>query len=161
MRPANSLLLIALLILAPGCASQTQATEHQVRDLEARIKRLSSSSERMEERILALEAVTQSDSRGRRDPPDGNAARPELPVVRVDPNGQKSETAPEPERSSEGAAEDSRRLVIVGEGSRVEARTASETSPPPGVRLSSPVNSRASKGNSGSFSPASPGGAPK
>jgi hypothetical protein len=161
MRPASSLPLIALLIFAPGCASQTQATEHQVRDLEARIKRISANSERMEERILALEAATQSGPSGRRDQQDVNAARPELPVVRVDPNGQKFDTASDAERPPDGATDDSRRLVIVGEGSRVEARTASETSPAAGVRSSSPVNSRASKGISGSFSPASTGSAPK
>jgi hypothetical protein len=161
MRPKSGLPLIAAAVVAMGCANQTGATDRQLREQEVGIKRLSANSDRLEERILALEAAMRSGRDPDRGPQDPGAARPELPVVRVVPSGQKAEDAADTEQPSEGDSDDTRRLVIVGEGSRVEARAATEKNNPSGGRQTPPANSRARKGNQGSFSPASTSGEPK
>ena len=150
---------LALIMIAQGCASQSGATDRRLHEQAELIKRLSANCDRLEERIIALEAAIRSGSGGVHRPQDTNAERPELPVVKVVPNGQKADTFSDTDMSTEGAVEDSQRLTIVGEGSRVEARTAAESTA--AARQSAPAKSRASKGNQGSFSPASTGGASK
>lgn len=150
---------LALLVIAQGCAGQSGATDRQIREHEERIKRLSANCDRLEERILALEAVIRSGISTDHRPPAASAERPDLPVVRVVPNGQKAESSSNAESPNEGVVEDTRRLTIVGEGSRVEARTPNENNAP--VRHTVQSKSRASKGNQGTFSPASTDGAPQ
>ena len=146
MRPARWL---PVLLILQACASQTSASERQLRQHEERIKQLTANADRLEERMLALEAALRAGPDSVHSVQETQSARPDLPVVKVLPNGQKAET-------SVDAIEDPRRLTIVGEGSRVEARAANETAAP--ARRSTPANSRSAKGNQTSSSPASTGG---
>ena len=153
MRPAR---WIPVIVILQACASQTSASERQVRQHEERIKQLTANADRLEERMLALEAALRAGPDSVHPVEESMSARPDLPVVKVLPNGQKAETSADAPLASDGAVEDSRRLTIVGEGSRVEARAANETTAP--ARRSTPANSRQSKGNQASSSSASTGG---
>ena len=156
--------LITFLSLAAttiGCASQSNATDRQVREQDGRIKRLSANCDRLEERVVALEAALRENAGLTAKTPGANAAMPDLPTIKVVPDGQKAEAATATERYPEDATEDTRRLVIVGEGSRVETRTALENNAPLGSRQSPQVNSRAPKRNQGTFPAASTNGAQK
>ena len=153
MRPARWL---PVLLILQACASQTSASERQLRQHEERIKQLTANADRLEERMLALEAALRAGPDSVHSVQETQSARPDLPVVKVLPNGQKAETSADAPVAADAAIEDPRRLTIVGEGSRVEARAANETAAP--VRRSTPANSRSAKGNQTSSSPASTGG---
>jgi hypothetical protein len=153
MRPARWL---PLFVILQACASQTSASERQLRQHEERIKQLMASADKLEERMLALEAALRAGPDSIHPVEESKSTRPELPVVKVLPNGQKAETSEVAPLGSDGALEDSRRLTIVGEGSRVEARAANEATAP--ARRSTPANPRQSKGNQASSSSASTGG---
>jgi hypothetical protein len=147
---------LPLIVIIQACASQTNASDHQLRQHEERIKQLTANADRQEERILALEAALRESPGSVHPVQEANAARPDLPVVKVHPNGQQVESSADVPIASEGAGDDTRRLTIVGEGSRVEARAAGETPAP--VRRSTPTNSRTSKGVQASSSSVSSGG---
>jgi hypothetical protein len=146
---------LPLIVIVQACASQSNAADRQLREHEDRIKQLTVNADRQEERILALEAALRAGPGTVRPVEEAKAARPDLPVVKVLPNGQQVESSADPPIASEGVGEDPRRLTIVGEGSRVEARAANE--PPSPARRSTPANSRASKGNQASSPSASTG----
>lgn len=123
--------------------------------------RLSASCDRLEERLAAVEAALRA-SNGRAQVPERpGGSRPDLPTVKVVPEGPKSQTPSLSDRTPDNADDENRRLLIVGEGARVEARTANENPTAAGARRPSSVNSRASKGNQGSLPAASAGGAPQ
>lgn len=158
MRLAASL---SLIVMALGCASQSGATDRQVSEQEQRMKRLTANCDRLEERVSALEAVLRAQNTRSKTPAETTGSRPDLPTVTVVPDGPKAETTPATDEAPDNAEQDSRRLLIVGEGARVEARTANENAATTGTRPSSAVNSRASKRNQGTFQAASTSGAPQ
>jgi hypothetical protein len=156
--PVGFLLVTAIGL---GCANQSNATDRQLKEQDARLMRLSASCDRLEERLAAVEAAFRA-SNGRIQVPERpGASRPDLPTVKVVPEGTKAQMPPLSDRAPDNADEDNRRLLIVGEGARVEARTANETPSAAGARRTPSVNSRASKGNQGSLPAASTGGAPQ
>ena len=157
MRLAASL---SVMVMALGCANQSTAIDRQVHEQEQRIKRLSANCDRLEERVLALEAVLRTQATHAKSPADA-ASRPDLPTVKVVPDGPKAEATPTTDATADSAGEDGRRLLIVGEGARVEARAANENGVSSAARQSPAVNSRASKGNKGTLPAASTTGAPK
>ncbi len=147
---------LPLIVMAQACASQTNGADRQLRQHEERIKQLTVTADRQEERILALEAALSAAPDSAHPVEEPKAARPDLPVIKVLPNGEQAEPSADAPIATEEAVEDPRRLAIVGEGSRIEARAANETPAP--ARHSIPANSRTSKGNQASSSPASTGG---
>ena len=153
MRPARWL---PVLVILQACASQPSASERQLREHDDRIKQLTANADRLEERMLALEAALRAGPDSVHQVQEAPSARPDLPAVKMQPNGQRAETPADAPVASDEAVEDSRRLTIVGEGSRVEARAANETNGP--ARRSTPANSRPAKVNQASSSPASTGG---
>lgn len=112
--------------LASGCATQTDEQAKRLSELNDRIGRLQTTNERLEERMSALEAahranVTKPTNLGQR-----TTVPQDLPVVKMTPPPA---TANEP--TTVGSDTDEPRTLIVGEGSRVEARKSDEA--PTGV----------------------------
>jgi hypothetical protein len=125
------------------------------------VKQLSIKSDRMEDRLQAVEVVQRSRTNSASRPPDTSTTRPDLPTVRLDPNQAGAEFRPETDRASEAASDDSRRLTIVGEGSRVEARDAGDASSGRAASPATKTNSRAPKRIQGNVPATSNGGAPQ
>ena len=161
MRPASWVWLFVVATLGSACGDQANAKDRQMRELESRVRQLQASSDRMESRVLALEALmrtprpvsTQSDQRA--------PMRPELPVVRVNPGQPATESHILREGTSEDPSDDAARLSIVGQGSRVETRSVTGGSQAALARPAKPSNSRAPKTNQSTLSTASSGGAPQ
>jgi len=111
--------------------------------------------------VSALEMAARG--AGAKDHPDADAspARPDLPTVKVAPEPAVSEPTSKSEGPPGSATDGDKRVVIVGEGSHVEARTEGEVESPVGARPSGKANSRASKPNQGSLPKASKSGAPQ
>jgi len=145
---------LAPLVLVLGCASQSSNANRQLHEQEERLRRLTANYDRLEERVIALEATTKVKSIGKSAEP-----RPELPTVRVTPDHLEAEPLPMGEGSADIPGDDNHRVVIVGEGSRVEARAAGEVTTTPVARPSGKGNPRASKANQGSLPKASTPGA--
>ena len=157
--------LWALLVFTPlsalACAAQNSETDRQVRELDARVKQLAIKSDRMEDRLQALEVVQRSRIGSANAVPNANSVRPDLPTVRLDPNRAGAESRPEVERTSEAGSEESRRLTIVGEGSRVETREAGDANSSRATSPATKSNSRAPKHIQGNVPATSNGGAPQ
>jgi hypothetical protein len=110
--------LAAALGFTVGCASQSDAAHKQVEELEGRVRRLQALSDRLEERVVAVEASLKVGTRTNRSPmASTDISRPELPVVQMAP------TAPPPSAPDAAPEDEEPRPLIVGEGSRVEARS--------------------------------------
>lgn len=121
---AKHLAFAAMVPLALGCASQSDSNAKQVRDLSEQVRRLQSMTDRLEERLSALENArgkSQPRLTSSMSPPD---TVPDLPVVRASPDT--ASTAADV-RSSQPESEESRPL-IVGEGTRVETRNSGNES---------------------------------
>ncbi len=157
----RSLSCLTLVLMMLGCASETSNTARQLREQQERIKRLTTTCDRLEERVLALEAAAKGIGKGARVNAQSEASRPDLPTIKVAPDSSETGPAPSSEAAPDATADDDRRVVIVGEGSRVEARTAGESSSSVGARPTGKANSRASKANQGSLPKASNSGAPQ
>lgn len=156
----RSISCLAFTVLALGCASQSSNTERQLREQEERLKRLTATSDRLEERVSALEVAAKGAGTVVRHEVSAAPARPDLPTVMLAPEKSETEPAPNNEGASDPTTDDNRRVVIVGEGSRVEARAAGESSSLVGAKPTGKANSRASKANQGSLPKASTSGAP-
>ena len=157
----RSISCLALAILAFGCASQSSNTERQLREQEERLKRITATCDRLEERVLALEATHKSAGSRLRVDPAADSSRPELPTVKLTPDTPDADRGPNQDNAPGVIDDDSKRVVIVGEGARVEARAAGESSSSVGAKPTGKVNSRASKTNQGSLPKASTSGAPQ
>jgi hypothetical protein len=157
LRPAyaraemHSISWLALMVFALGCASQSSDADRQLREQEARIKRLTATCDRLVERVSALETVGKTGPVGSRLDTHVSSQRPDLPMVKVTPDRPEAEPTSNVEAPPDATPDDGRRVEIVGEGSRVEARTAGESTSAAPARPASKANSRASKANQGSL----------
>ncbi len=113
-----------LLLLGMGCASQSDNSGRQVRELTDQVRRLQSTTDRLEERLAAIENARQRDAQ--RPPPTVSLASelPNLPVVKVNPDSSVSANEARP-IAGDG---DEPRPLIVGEGSRIETRSSGNES---------------------------------
>jgi hypothetical protein len=154
-----TVLLVPFSVLA--CASQSAEESRQMKDLAARVRQLSTNYERLEERLGAVEALERYKTGTADNAPSPSNTRPNLPTVMAGPNEQPmTESAPpEPGRAAESSSDDSHRLMIVGEGSRVETRVDGDVRSTPTVASPPSKNSRAAKRNANSVSGTSSGGA--
>lgn len=157
----RSISCLALAILALGCASQSSNTERQLREQEERLKRLTATCDRLEERVLALESSRKTSGPYPRVNASADGSRPELPTVKLTPETPTAERDANSDASFGTSEDDTRRVVIVGEGARVEARSEGESSSLVGAKPTGKANSRASKTNQGSLPKASTSGAPQ
>jgi hypothetical protein len=111
-----------------GCSTEKDATERQLSKLHDQIAELQNDTDRMGERLDAMEvrqasASRQADDRVVAATSSGTLSRPKLKVVRVEPGG---DAAPDeaPAAYDQGAPEsDGPRVVIQGEGKSLETRT--------------------------------------
>jgi hypothetical protein len=122
------LALPLLLACAPGCASAQDHTEKQLTKLEDEVRHLQSETDRMGERLDAVETRSPAPhSAEERVAANGTTVtRPKLKVVRVEPGADEAaqdeaELAPPAPDASE--ADNGPRLLIQGEGKSIESRT--------------------------------------
>lgn len=114
-----SALLFVLALPTVGCASDHDKVEKQLAKLREQVAELQSDTDRMGERLDAVEASrapTPSDQRLAKAGSE-TMSRPKLKVVRVDPNA-----GAEPE-VSDADSDTGPRVVIQGEGKSLETRT--------------------------------------
>ncbi len=123
------------------------------------MKQISIKSDRVEDRLQALESIQRSRGYSGSRAPEPNTTRPDLPTVKLDPNEPTTESTPEAERTSEAGLEEAHRPMIVGEGSRVETRVAGDASPSHAASAAAKTNARAPKRFQGNVPTASDGGA--
>jgi hypothetical protein len=154
-----TLLIVPFSVLA--CASQSAEDARQVKDLAARVRQLSTNYERLEERLGAVEALERYKAGTADSAPSPSNTRPDLPTVMAGPNEQPmtESASPEPSRAVETSSDDSHRLMIVGEGSRVETRVDGDVRTPTAASPPSKTNSRAAKRNPSTVTSTSSGGA--
>ena len=126
-------------------------------------RQLSTNYERFEERLAAIEALERHKAGTADSAPSngGGSTRPDLPTVKAGPNEQPTPepSSSEPARTGEASSDDSNRLMIVGEGSRVETRAAGDVRLPTVASPPSKTNSRAAKRNPSTVPSTSSGGA--
>jgi hypothetical protein len=118
-------------IPAFGCASDHDRVEQQLAKLREQVTELQAETDRMGERLDAVEAskpaTPPGDQRLASVEPE-TMSRPKLKVVRVDPNGTDEAAA------SDAESDAGPRVVIQGEGKSLETRTlpgASKAAPKP------------------------------
>jgi outer membrane murein-binding lipoprotein Lpp len=114
----QSLACAASFLLGMGCASQSDAGSRQVRELSEQVRRIQSATDRLEERLAAVENARQRDAQRPAGPVSLTTDVPELPVVKVQPAPAVSTNDLRP-TTGDG---DEPRPLIVGEGSRIETR---------------------------------------
>lgn len=124
MRSASSARLarvsavIGFLSLA-GCASENDALEKRLSKMHEEVTRLQNDTDRMAERVDAMEmrqnGAPRADERARAEP--AAVTRPKLKVVRVEADGEDLSAANEP------ALDEGPRVLIQGEGKALESRT--------------------------------------
>jgi hypothetical protein len=155
----TTLLFVPVSVLA--CASQSAEQDRQLKDLTMRVRQLSTNYERLEERLSAVEALERYKAGTAESAPSPSSTRPDLPTVMAGPNEPPmTESASlEPGRAAETSSDDSHRLMIVGEGSRVETRVDGDVRTPAVAPTSSKTNSRAGKRNPSAVTSTSSSGA--
>jgi len=114
----GSALLLALALPAVGCSSERDTVEKQLAKLREQVTELQAETDRMGERLDAVEASkpAPTDERLASATPE-TMSRPKLKVVRVDPDA-----GAEPE-VSDADSDAGPRVVIQGEGKSLETRT--------------------------------------
>lgn len=129
------LALPLLLCSTQGCASDKQHLEKQLSKLEDQVRHLQSETDRMGERLDAVEARNTAASHYAEERVAANAAivtRPKLKVVRVEPGADEpSDDVPEapPAEAEAPDADAGPRVLIEGEGKSIESRTLPGTAP--------------------------------
>jgi hypothetical protein len=141
-------ILPSFVLLAAGCASDKDHVEKQLAKLNDDVRHMQSETDRMAERLDAMEARQASVPRASEERVASNSpaiVRPKLKVVRMEP-GEESEDVSEP--AAQPAQEDGGpRVLIRGEGTSVESRTLSGSAPPPAVKTSKSESSKTRKGD--------------
>lgn len=114
----------ALLALGSGCAAQTDASSKRLNELNEQVRRLQATTDRLQERLSALENARVREVERAPQPGSAPSAIPELPVVKLQANADSSQL----EQPSGAAETNEPRPLIVGEGSRIETRTGNSDS---------------------------------
>jgi hypothetical protein len=125
--------LAPLLLWLPlfGCATQADEQNKRLNELNDRLQRVQSTTVRLEERVAALEGTYRAliaQPRAASNSSNQVLAPKDLPVVKMAPRSAEAEgndavvAGPEP---------DEPRTLIVGEGTRVEARSSADASGSP------------------------------
>ncbi len=163
MRVATWVALLLVPCSVTACATETAQRERQAKELEAHVRQLSTRCERLEERLVAVEAIERRRAETNASTVSGGAsatsARPDLPTVKANPNNPSAEASPEPERIADANTDDASRIAIVGEGTRVETRSAGDSRPLATPNVTAKPNSRAAKRNPSTVAGTSPSGA--
>jgi len=123
-------LAVPLLIAAtPGCANDKDHLEKQLSKLNDEVRRLQSETDRMGERLDAVETRSAAAPHYAEERVATNGTtltRPKLKVVRVEPGADEAapgEAEAAPTATDAPEADDGPRVVIQGEGKSIESRT--------------------------------------
>jgi hypothetical protein len=146
------LVLPPFVLLAAGCASDKDHVDKQLSKLKDEVLHLQSESDRMAERLDAMEARQANPPRPSEERVASNTSavlRPKLKIVRMEPGEENaaddgSQAAPEP------AADDGPRVLIRGEGTSIETRTLSGSAPPPAAKSSKSDSGKSRKSDASS-----------
>jgi outer membrane murein-binding lipoprotein Lpp len=113
-----------------GCASAQDSIEKQIAKLHDDVTRLQAETDRMSERMEAMELRAASARREERvaSAETTTISRPKLKVVRVEPDAEPTAAAASEAGSD---AEAAGRVVIQGEGKALESRTLPAPRPAP------------------------------
>jgi outer membrane murein-binding lipoprotein Lpp len=142
------LIFPSLAVLAAGCASDKDHVEKQLSKLTDEVHHMQSETDRMAERLDAMEARQASAPRASEERIASNAptiVRPKLKVVRMEPG---EEIAPDDasEAGAQPAPDDGGpRVLIRGEGTTLESRTLSGSAPAPALKTSKSEGGKARK----------------
>jgi len=127
-----------LISFVGACATDHDPAEKQFKKMQDQLTQLQSETDRMGERLDAMELRQANTPRGSDDrvaaaAPATTLTRPKLKVVRVEPG---TELAPEGDADQSSEADNAPRVVIQGEGKSLETRTlpapaAAKSAPPP------------------------------
>jgi hypothetical protein len=120
--PRHALLPLLALFGASGCASEGDALDKRFAKLQEELTRVQSQTDRMAERLDAIElrqasAPKQDEGRVASAAPT-TVSRPKLKVVRVEADGEVL-----PDESQAPADDAGPRLIIQGEGKSIESRS--------------------------------------
>lgn len=133
----GSAVLPLLCVFSAGCAPEKGGVEKQLSKLQDEVRHLQSETDRMGERLDAVEArrVTAAREAEPREGDDrvasngGTLTRPKLKIVRMEP-GDDGAVDDVPEASAPAPDDDTGpRLLIEGEGKSVESRQLAGTAP--------------------------------
>jgi hypothetical protein len=132
----GSAVLPLLFVFSVGCAPEKGGVEKQLSKLQDEVRHLQSETDRMTERLDAVEArrvaaPREAESRDgdERVANNGTVMRPKLKIVHMEP-GDDGMAGDVPEASAPATDEDTGpRLLIQGEGKSVESRQLSGTAP--------------------------------
>lgn len=129
-----------LFCLAQACSSEHDPAEKQLKKMQDQLTQLQSETDRMGERLDAMEArqasaPRTSDDRVAAAGPATTLSRPKLKIVRVEPGAEYGSEGGDAEQSAE--ADNGPRVVIQGEGKSLETRTM----PAPAAAKSAPAPS--------------------
>jgi hypothetical protein len=129
-------LALPLLVSAtPACSSDKDHVEKQLSKLTDEVRRLQSETDRMGERLDAVETRSAAAPHYAEDRVAANGTtvtRPKLKVVRVEPGADETAPAEPPVDvpvADASDAESAPRVVIQGEGKSIESRTLPATAP--------------------------------
>jgi hypothetical protein len=131
-------ILPSFVLLAAGCASDKDHVEKQLAKLKDDVRHLQSETDRMAERFDALEARQATAPRSSEERVANSApavTRPKLKIVRMEP-GDENAGDGVAEANVEPQADDGPRVLIRGEGTSLESRTFSASTPPPAAKSS-------------------------
>jgi hypothetical protein len=132
--------------LTLACAGQNAEHERQTKELEYRVRQLSTKFDRLEERLLAVEAVERYRTKPATSSPSAASERPDLPTVKAGPTDVAPDNPPQADRSNADVpSDDSHRLMIVGEGTRIETRDSGDARALPAGGTSTKATTRAAK----------------
>jgi outer membrane murein-binding lipoprotein Lpp len=103
-----------------GCASDQASIEKQLAKLHDDVTRLQAETDRMSERVEAMEIGAAAARRDERvaEADAATVSRPKLKIVRVEPDSEPTAAA-----ASEADENDGERVVIQGKGKSLESRT--------------------------------------
>jgi hypothetical protein len=136
-----------LLVFASGCSSEKDGVEKQLSKLEEQVRHLQSETDRMGERLDAVESrkIAVAHEPEERVATNSNTiSRPKLKVVRMEP-GDEGVVDDAPETTASAPDDDTGpRVVIQGEGKSVESRQLAGSAPP-AAKTTKPESSKARK----------------
>jgi hypothetical protein len=121
-----------LVVFAAGCSSEKDGVEKQLSKLQDQLRHLQSETDRMGERLDAVESRQATASRPAEERVANNGStleRPKLKVVRMEP-GDEAAADDAPETGAPPPEDDTApRLVIQGEGKSIESRQLAGAAP--------------------------------
>jgi hypothetical protein len=141
-------ILPSFVLFAVGCAGDKDHVEKQLAKLKDEVRHMQSESDRMAERLDAMEARQASAPRPSEERVASNVpaiVRPKLKVVRMEPGEENaaddgSDAGAQPLQDDSGP-----RVLIRGEGTSVETRMFSGSTPPPSAKTSKSDSGKARK----------------